>query len=65
MNTIKINGMKCQHCVSSVTKALESIDGISDVTVNLETLEASFTAAADISIDRIKEAIRKIGFEPV
>ncbi|MBU0680342.1 MAG: heavy-metal-associated domain-containing protein [Proteobacteria bacterium] len=64
MATIKINGMKCQHCVSSVTKALASIKGVSDVSVNLETSVASYTADASVSSDKIKEAIRKIGFEP-
>jgi len=65
MTTIKINGMKCQHCVSSVTKALESIEGVSDVSVNLETSEAAYSADSSVSTERIKGAISKIGFEPV
>jgi len=36
MPTIKIKGMSCQHCVSSVSKALADIEGIVDVTVDLE-----------------------------
>lgn len=33
--TLKINGMSCQHCVMSVQKALDSIEGVtsSEVTV--------------------------------
>ncbi len=65
MTTIKINGMKCQHCVSSVTKALETIEGVSDVTVNLENAEATYTAKASVTTGQIKEEIKKIGFEPV
>ncbi len=65
MATIKINGMKCQHCTSSVTKALENIAGVSKVSVNLEASEANFTAEPNVSMENIKEAIRKIGFEPV
>jgi copper chaperone len=65
MKKIKINGMKCQHCVSSVTKALASIEGVSAVSVNLESAEASYTAGPNVNTDAIKEAIRKIGFEPV
>ncbi|MEN8257226.1 MAG: heavy metal-associated domain-containing protein [Thermodesulfobacteriota bacterium] len=64
MATIKINGMKCQHCVSSVTKALENISGLSNVSVNLEKSEATYTAESSVSIDNIKEAISKIGFDP-
>lgn len=65
MATIKINGMKCQHCVSSVTKALEAIDGVSNVSVDLDNGEASYAADADVSPDQIRAAIRKIGFEPL
>jgi copper chaperone len=65
MITIKINGMKCQHCVSSVTKALENIDGVSDVSVNLETGEASYSGDESVSPERVKDAINKIGFETV
>ncbi len=64
MATIKINGMKCQHCVSSVTKALENIVGVSNVSVNLEKSEASYTAEPSVSTDDIKNAITKIGFDP-
>ena len=36
MSTVKINGMKCGHCVGSVTAALSEIPGISNVSVDLE-----------------------------
>ena len=65
MATLKINGMTCQHCVSSVTKALESIEGVTDVSVNLEASEASYTADASVPLETIKNAISKIGFEPL
>lgn len=61
MNTIHIKGMSCQHCVASSTKALESIDGISNVTVDLEKGEAHYEG--DVNIEVIKAAIAKIGFE--
>ena len=65
MATIKINGMKCQHCVSSVTKALENIAGVTNVSVDLEKSEASYMSEPSVPIDDIKKAISKIGFEPV
>lgn len=61
MATVKIKGMSCQHCVASTTKALESITGISNVSVNLEKGEASYDG--DVSRETIKDAITKIGFE--
>jgi copper chaperone len=63
MTTIKIRGMKCQHCVQATTKALEEVDGVSNVRVDLDKDQATFEG--DVSPDVIKEAIAKIGFEVV
>ena len=65
MTTVKINGMKCGHCVGAVTKALEGIAGLSDVSVNLEKGEASYKEAEPVATEQIKEAINGIGFEVV
>ena len=61
MDTIKIKGMSCQHCVASTKEALEKIPGITDVTVNLEAGEARYNGA--VNLESVKEAIKKIGFE--
>ncbi len=36
-----VEGMSCQHCVQTVTQALESVQGVSDVHVNLDNKMAS------------------------
>lgn len=63
MTTIKIKGMSCGHCVGAVTKALEGIAGITNVTVNLEKGEADYEQASPVEMARIKQAISGIGFE--
>ena len=63
MATVSIKGMSCPHCVASTKKALEAIDGISNVDVNLEKNEASYDGDVDAGV--VKEAIAKIGFEVV
>ena len=63
MPTVKVKGMSCQHCVSSVTTALSAIEGISDVLVSLEKGEATFTEKSPVDAQTIKDAITKIGFE--
>ncbi len=63
MNTVKIKGMSCPHCVASTTKALEAIDGISNVQVNLEQAEATFNGEIDTEI--VQKAISQIGFEVI
>ncbi len=60
MATVSIKGMSCPHCVASTKTALEAIDGISNVEVNLEKNEASYDG--DVETEEIKTAITSIGF---
>ena len=57
--------MSCQHCVASVTKALNDIEGISDVKVDLEAAAATYNENSPVTIEAIKDAISLIGFEVV
>lgn len=63
MDILKIKGMSCQHCVGSVQKTLEEIAGLSQVSVNLDAGEVTFSNNG-VSREDIKAAISKIGFEP-
>ncbi len=63
MKTIKVKGMSCEHCVMTVTKALNEIDGIENTTVDLSKKEASFDETRPIDMDIIKDKIEKTGFE--
>ena len=63
METLKIKGMSCQHCVGAVKKALEKFPELSQITVNLEEGQATFiNQGADRQ--KLRAAINKIGFEP-
>ena len=53
MKTVKVKGMSCQHCVRTVKKALEEIQGVSNVNVDLLKCEATFDEAAPVSADII------------
>jgi copper chaperone len=63
MKTIKIKGMTCNHCVMAVTRALEKIDGVKNVKVDLAKAEATFDEAKPIDMEVIKERIRKAGYD--
>jgi len=60
---IRIKGMTCQHCVSTVKRALEAIDGVSEVKVDLEKGVATFIGTAADSLERAKRAVREAGYE--
>ena len=63
MKTIKIKGMTCNHCVMAVTRALEKIDGIKDVKVDLAKAEATFDEVKPVDMEVVKERIRKAGYD--
>ncbi len=63
MVSVTVKGMSCEHCVSSVTKALEDVEGISNVSVDLNSAEATFENDG-ASNEEIQVAIKKIGFDP-
>ncbi|NDV20099.1 mercury transporter [Pseudodesulfovibrio sp. JC047] len=64
MPTITVTGMSCQHCVASVTQALEAL-GTKNVTVDLLSGAVTFSENPSLSPEAVKEAITKIGFEVV
>ncbi len=41
--TLKIQGMTCNHCVMRVAKALKAVPGVQDAQVDLQKAEAVIT----------------------
>jgi copper chaperone len=65
METIKVKGMSCQHCVMAVTKALKEIDGLTDIVVDLDKGQAAFSETKPVDIALVKDKIKKAGYETV
>lgn len=63
--TVKIEGMKCQHCASHVEEALKNIEGVKSVHVNLENKEAVIKSKSGIDEEAIKKAIEEVGYKVV
>ena len=57
---VHIEGMSCQHCVMSVKKGLSSLDGVTEVDVNLEAKTAIIKGAVDA--ERIIATINELGY---
>ena len=61
---IKVEGMSCSHCVNAVTKAVSSLEGVSQVQVNLEEKTAVVEYdPSKIALDVIKAAIEEEGYD--
>ena len=63
--TLHIEGMMCQHCQKHVHDALAAMDGVTDVTVDLEGKKADVTTTKDISTDAFAKVIADAGYELV
>ena len=60
---LKVTGMTCGGCVSSVTKALKAVSGVSDAKVSLSTGEATVQFDERMtSPDRLKSAVLEAGY---
>ncbi|MFN4219083.1 MAG: heavy metal translocating P-type ATPase [Candidatus Bipolaricaulia bacterium] len=62
--TLPIAGMSCASCVAKVEKALKSVPGVLDASVNFATEKATVRVAANqVTAEKLKEAVRRIGYD--
>ncbi len=61
--TLKIEGMMCQHCVAHVTKALQGVNGVASVEVNLKKKVAMVEFTGNISDETLISVIAEAGYE--
>ena len=62
---ISIEGMSCQHCVNHVKVALEDLEGVKSVEVDLESKSALVEFKSDLLDEDFKTAIEEVGYEVV
>jgi len=63
MKSIKIKGMNCRHCVMAVTRALNAVEGLADVQVDLKSGVATYREVQPVSEEKIAAAIREAGYD--
>ncbi|KTG10286.1 ATPase P [Haloprofundus marisrubri] len=63
---IEVRGMSCANCSSTVTSAVEELDGIEEVNVNYATDEGTVEYDPDeVSLAEVYDAIERSGYDPV
>lgn len=63
--TVNISGMTCGHCVAAVAEELQELEGVQDITVDLNPdgiSVASVTSAAGLDPKDIGEAVAEAGY---
>lgn len=61
MTKLNVTGMSCNHCSSAVKSALEEVDGVKAVRVDLVGGTAQVEGVADV--DDLVAAVREAGYE--
>jgi len=63
---IQVEGMTCGHCVETVTQAVNSIEGVSQVLVDLKKKQVSVDFdESRTDMDAVSTKITEVGFEVV
>lgn len=63
---LQVTGMTCGHCVTSVTKELSALDGVTGVNVNLVVgglSTVTVQSEAPLATDAVAAAIDEAGYE--
>ena len=62
---VTVEGMTCKHCVNHVKTALEELNGVTNVSVELSSRTAVIEASDGIQDRDIKDAVEDAGYEVV
>lgn len=63
---LKISGMTCGGCVSSVNRVLSALNGVVKAEVSLEKQDAMVDYdASKVNLEQLKRAVTEAGFEVV
>ena len=65
MTTLEILNLKCGGCANSIKKGLLSIEGVNDVSVDLDTSKVSIDTTNDSIIKLVKEKLSSMGYPEV
>lgn len=63
--TYQVTGMTCDHCVASVREEVSALEGVSDVSVDLESGRLEVTSESPIDRAAVAAAVDEAGYELV
>lgn len=61
--TLRVPGMSCGHCVASVSDAVRQVEGVADVSVDLEAKRVDVEGEG-LELAPVAQAISDAGYEP-
>ncbi|EHR52858.1 copper ion binding protein [Saccharomonospora marina XMU15] len=61
--TYTVTGMTCEHCVRSVTEEVGAIEGVTDVSVDLESGRVKVSSTGEVGVDDVRTAVEEAGYQ--
>lgn len=62
MTTIEIVNLKCGGCANTIKKGVLSVEGITEVEVDLETSKVNVNSESESVLKAVKEKLSKMGY---
>lgn len=62
MTTLEILNLKCGGCANTIKKGILTVDGIDEVTIDIESSKVSFNAPSESITILVKEKLSKMGY---
>jgi copper chaperone CopZ len=63
--TLEIQNLKCGGCVNTITKELNNIEGIQQISVDKDNSTVSFETDTSTQVDVVKQRLSAIGYPEV
>ncbi|WP_024850392.1 heavy-metal-associated domain-containing protein [Hydrogenovibrio kuenenii] len=61
-NKLQVENIKCGGCANSIEKKLSSLEGVSNIVVNIEAGEVSFVASSSEQVEQVKHQLEAMGY---
>ncbi len=65
MHHIQVQNLKCGGCVTTITKGVSSLAGVSDVSVDIEKSSVAFHVSGEALIQQVKDKLSDMGYPEV
>jgi len=65
MTTIEILNLKCGGCANTIKKGIKSIEGISEVTVDMESSKVTVDTDDESVVLSVKKKLSKMGYPEI
>ena len=60
---VDIQNLKCGGCAKTVIDSLSKIEGIHEISVDVDLSKVSFSSEAETTLEIVEKKLRKSGFE--